>query len=68
MAQKPHASSVSSRGKRKHKTDSKGRGRKQTYSIGDSDWIYLLCSPPRVQWWALLEKLMEDRREVLERS
>jgi len=67
MAQRPHASSVS-RGKRKPKTDSKRRGRKQTYSIGDSDRVDLLCYPPRVQWWAPLEKLAEDRREVLERS
>jgi len=48
MAQAPHASSVS-RGKRKPKTDSKGRGRKRTYSIGDSDRVDLPCSPPRVQ-------------------
>jgi len=67
MAQRPHASSIST-GERKPKTDSKGRGRKQTYSIGDSDRVDLFCSPPRVQWWAQLEKLMEDRREVLERS
>jgi len=60
MAQRPHASSVS-RGKRKPKTDSKGRGRKRTYSIGDSDRVDLLCSLSRVQRWAPLEKLMEDR-------
>jgi len=48
MAQRPHASSVSKR-KRKPKTDSKGRGIKRTYSIGDSDRVDLLCSPPRVQ-------------------
>ena len=45
MAQRPHANSVN-RGKRKPKTDSKRRGRKRTYSIGDSDRIDLLCSPP----------------------
>jgi len=67
MAQRPHASSVS-RGKRKPKIDSKERGRKQTYSIGDSDRVDLLCSPPRVQRWSPLEKLMGDRCEVLERS
>jgi len=67
MAQRPHASSVSI-GKRKPKIDSKGRDRKRTYSIGDSDRVDLLCSPPRVQWWAPLEKLMEDRRQVLERN
>jgi len=54
MTQRPHASSVS-RGKRKPKTDSKGRGRKRTYSIGDFDWVDLLCSPPRVQRWAPLK-------------
>jgi len=47
MAQRPHASSIS-KGKRKPKTDSKGRGRKRTYSIRDSDRVDLLCSPPRV--------------------
>jgi len=67
MAQRPHTSSVSI-GKRKPKTGSKGRGRKWTYSIGDFDRVDLLCSPLRVQRWALLEKLMEDRRKVLERS
>jgi len=67
MAQKPHASSVS-RGKQKPKNGSKGRVRKQTYSIGDSDRVDSFCSPPRVQRCALLEKLMEDKREVLERS
>jgi len=67
MAQRPHASSLN-RGKWKPKTDSKRRARKRTYSIGDSDRIDFLYSPPRVQWWAPLEKLMEDRREVLERS
>jgi len=30
----------------------------------DSDRVDLFCSPPRVQWWAPLEKRMEDRREV----
>ena len=67
MVQRPHANSVN-RGKRKPKTDSKRRGRKRTYSIGDPDRIDLFCSPSRVQWWAPLEKLMEDSREVLERS
>jgi len=67
MAQRPHASSVSKE-KRKPKTDSKGRGRKRTYSIGDSNRVDLLYSPPRVQRWASLEKLMEDKREILERS
>jgi len=62
MAQRPRASSVS-RGKRKPKTDSKERGKKRTYSIGDSDRIDLLCSPPRVQWWASLEKLMERQTQ-----
>jgi len=36
MAKRPHPSLVS-RGKQKPKTDSKGRGRKRTYSIRDSD-------------------------------
>jgi len=33
-------------------------GRQRTYSNGDSDWVDLLYSPSRVQWWASLEKLM----------
>ena len=67
IPQRPHASSVSKR-KRKPKTDSKERGRKQTYSIGDSNWVDLLCYLSRVQRWTPLKKLVEDRREVLERS
>jgi len=51
MAQKPHASSVN---KRKWKP--------KTYSTEDSDRVDLLCSPPRVQQWAPLEKLMENKR------
>jgi len=66
MAQRPHASSVSRRKRKSPKTDTKGRGKKRTYSIGDSDRVDFLCSLPRVQWWAPLEKLMEDRREVLD--
>jgi len=45
-----------------------GRNRKRTYSNGDYDRVGLLCSPPRVQWWAPLEKLMEDEHRDLERS
>jgi len=67
MAKRPHANLVS-RGKQNPKTDSKGRGRIWTYSIGDSDQVDLLYSLPWVQWWAPLEKFMEDRRKVLERS
>jgi len=48
MAQRPHPSSIS-RGKRKPKTDSKGREKKRTYSIGDSDKVDLLYFLPWVQ-------------------
>jgi len=64
MIQRSHASLVT-REKQKPKTDSKERDRKRTYSIGDSDRVDLLCSPSRVQHWAWLEKLMEDRRKSL---
>jgi len=45
----------------KPKTSSKGRDKKQTYSIEDFDRVDLFCSPLRVQQWAPLEKLMEDK-------
>jgi len=48
MVQRPHASSVS-RVKQKPKTGSKGRGRKRTYSIGESDRVDFLYSSPWVQ-------------------
>ena len=65
---RPHASSVS-KGKPKPKTDSKGRDRKRTYSIGDSNGVNLLCSPLGVQQLTLLEELMEDKhlKEKLEK-
>jgi len=37
-------------------------------TLTGSDPIDLLCSPPRVQRWAPLEKLMKDGRRGLERS
>jgi len=45
---------------------------KRTYSNEDSDRIDLLCSPPRVQQWAPLKKLIkadgEAYREVKEKK
>jgi len=43
-------------------------GRERTYSNRDSDWVDLLYSPSRVQWWAPLEKLMKYGSRDLERS
>jgi len=44
------------------------KGRKWTYSNGDSDRVDLLYSPSRVQRWAPLEKLMKYGSGDLERS
>jgi len=44
------------------------RGGKKTYSNGDYDQVGLLYSPPQVQQWVPLEKLIEKGSEDLERS